>query len=77
MEPPYSYNIEATVRDGDPSGIAVMNCESVTEWQADMQMDLYTDQQVSDDGIHLEGSSTETLSAGYTIDQTWDFEGIE
>ncbi len=44
---------------------------------ADMHMDLYTEEQVSDDGIHFKGSRTETLEPGYTIEQTWDFEGVK
>jgi hypothetical protein len=77
LKPPYTYNIEATVRDGDPSGIKVLGCEGTEDWEADMQMDLYTDPQVSDDGIHFKGSSTETPASGYTIEQTWDFEGVK
>ena len=77
LEPPYTYGIEATVRSGDPHGIKVKGCEGVDEWEAPIDMDLHTGQQVSDDGIHFKGASTETPSPGYTIEQTWDFEGTK
>ena len=41
--------------------------------EPDRDIDLHTDQQVSDDGIHFKGASTESPSPGYTIEQTWDF----
>ena len=63
--------------NGDPSGIKVNGCEGVDEWGGLIDMDLRTEEQVSDDGIHFKGSSTETLEPGYTIEQTWDFEGVK
>jgi hypothetical protein len=77
LEPPYTYTIEATVRGGDPHGIKVKGCEGADEWEAPIDMDLHTDQQVSDDGIHFKGASTESPGPGYTIEQTWDFQGTK
>ena len=77
FEAPYEYNIEGSVRHGDPSGIKVNGCEGVEEWGGLIDMDLRTEEQVSDDGIHFKGSRTETLEPGYTIEQTWDFEGVK
>ena len=61
FEAPYEYNIEGSVRHGDPSGIKVNGCEGVEEWGGLIDMDLRTEEQVSDDGIHFKGSRTETL----------------
>jgi len=77
FEAPYEYNIEATVRHGNPSGIKVNGCEGVDEWEADMQMDFYTEPQVSDDGISYHGLTSETVEPGYIVEQTWDFEGTK
>jgi hypothetical protein len=77
LEAPYEYLIEASVRHGDPSGIKVYGCEGVDEWQAPMQMDFYTDPQVSDDGISYHGLSSESSEPGYVEEQTWDFEGTK
>jgi hypothetical protein len=40
-------------------------------------MDFEISSQVSDDGIHFKGSSHEEVTAEYTIDRTWDLEGVE
>jgi hypothetical protein len=40
-------------------------------------MDFFTDPQVSDDPIHFKGSTFEEPGSGYTIEQTWDFEGTK
>ncbi len=81
LEPPYEYNIEATVRNQDPTGVTLTNCVEpkdngkAVEIQPDM--DFYTNPQVSDDGIHYKGSSSESPGPGYTIKQDWDFDGIK
>ena len=81
LEPPYEYNIEATVRNQDPTGVTHTNCTepmyngTAVEIQPDM--DFYTNPQVSDDGIHYKGSSSEEPGPGYTVEQTWDFEGTK
>lgn len=81
LEPPYTYNIEAALRGGTPHGITLMNCsepaDNGKEWEASLDMDLYTDQQVSDDGIAYKGSSSENPAPGWTVEQTWDFKGTK
>jgi hypothetical protein len=81
LEPPYEYLIDATVRNQDPTGVTHTNCSepmyngTAVEIQPDM--DFFTDFQVSDDAIHFKGSTFESSEPGYTIEQTWDFEGVK
>jgi hypothetical protein len=77
LEPPDEYTIEASVRNGDPSGIKVTGCEGVEEYEAPIDMDFETGKAVSDDGIHFSGSSHEEPGNEFTIDQTWDFKGVK
>jgi hypothetical protein len=77
LEPPYVYTIEATVRSGVPSGIKVLGCENVDEWEAPIDMTFETGEAVSDDGIHFSGSTTEETAPGWTIEKTWEFEGVK
>lgn len=77
LEPPYQYTIEATVRGGDPSGIKVLGCPPATEWMAPIDMTFETGKAVSDDGVHFSGSATDTSVPGWTIEKTWEFEGVK
>ena len=60
FEPPYEYNIEATVRHGRSLGDnsqRLRRRRRQREAVISTDMDFYTNPQVSDDGIHYKGSS--------------------
>src|SRR5262249_17911741 len=81
VEPPYEYSVGATVSNQTHTGVTDTNCSeskyngTAVEIQPDM--DFETGPAVSDSVSHFGGSSSEELGPGYTIDQTWDFEGTK
>lgn len=78
-EPPYLYSASLAVRNQTPTGVTRVNCPK-GEGDGDPvliqpDMDFEIESQVSDDGIHFHGLTTEGTE--YFRQQTWDFEGTK